>query len=155
MKARTILFSVLLIAAISCQKNDDTNDTKETMVPVKTDYIGTVTVTYQEQDYDNPDILVIYDPSQDGKTVSITLKKIKFVPQMPVTIDVTIPDVTISSKDGKTVLTCDEVDPISMGGPMSRYKVTGFGGEIQGDNLSFSLNFGSYPTRFSGIEVKQ
>ena len=152
MKTKTILLSVLLLVAAACQKNDEAEEVKK---PVKAEYKGTVTVTYQEQDYDNPDILVSYDPNEDGTLVSITLHKIKFVPQMPVTVDVTIPDVAVSDKDGKKVLTCGEVDPISMGGPMERYKVTGFSGEVQGDNLSFSLNFGSYPTRFSGTIVME
>ena len=37
-----------------------------------------------------------------------------------------------------------------MGGPVARYNVKNFQGSLKGDELSFSLNFGDYPTSFKG-----
>ncbi|MBR0534165.1 MAG: hypothetical protein IJK19_05700 [Bacteroidales bacterium] len=50
-----------------------------------------MTVIYQEAPFDNENINVNFTPSEDGKTASITLHQIRFVPQMPVTIDVPFP----------------------------------------------------------------
>lgn len=44
----------------------------------------------------NEDIEVNFTPSEDGTTATVTIYKIRFVPQMPVTIDVTIPDIKLT-----------------------------------------------------------
>lgn len=145
------LLAALSLFAAGCGKEE----TETAVTPQQAGYTGTVTVTYQEKDYDNPDIRVDFTPSEDGKTATLTMHKIKFVPQMPVTIDVTIPDVALTVS-GKTVtLACDGVDPIAMGGPVSRYHVKNLTGTLAGETLQFALLFGDYPTRFSGKKAAQ
>ena len=142
------LFSLIAAAlrAIGCGKNDDV----KTITPISADYNGTVSVVFNGAPFDNPDINVNFTPSADGKTASITIYKIKFVPQMPVTIDVTIPDINLTS-DSKTIsLAKDMVVPLALGGEYPRYTVTDLKGTIEGERISFSLNFGDYPTSFTG-----
>lgn len=141
-----LLLSSLLLVAIACDKTDN----NEPEIPVPADYVGTVTVEYEGTSFDNEDISVSFEPSDDGTTASLTIHQVKFVPQMPVTIDVTVPDVALKTSGGKTQLSCDSVDPIAMGGPFPRYHVTGLSGTLEGDILSFSLRFGDYPTSFTG-----
>lgn len=119
-------------------------------VPEESDYVGTVTVIYQDAPFDNEDISVNFTPSEDGKTASITLHQIRFVPQMPVTIDVTIPDIILKSTTEKVILTCEKAIPLAMGGEYPRYTVTGLQGEIIDKEMTFSLRFGDYPTSFKG-----
>ena len=140
------LLALVLIIAASCGKSI----TDDGSVPPAADYYGTVTVTYAENDYENPGVAVSYTPSSDGKTVSLTLKNIKFVPQMPVSLDVTIPDISVNHISGVVVLTCDNVVPLAMGGEMPMYTVTHFTGAVDGEELIFSLYFGDYPTSFVG-----
>lgn len=146
MKFKLLFAAALAIIIAGCGKEEP----ESPIVPEESDYVGTVTVIYQGAPFDNENIKVNFSPSEDAQTASITLHQIRFVPQMPVTIDVTIPDIAIQSTSEKVVLTCERTIPLAMGGEYPRYTVTGFQGEIVGNELTFSLNFGDYPTSFKG-----
>lgn len=149
MKIRHLLpafVAVILLAA--CGKTDS----KEEIIPQTADYTGTVTVLYQGSPFDNENIEVNFTPSEDGTTASITIYKIRFVPQMPVTIDVTIPNVRLNVTEDAILLQCDRAVPLAMGGEYPRYTVTALSGSLKGDALEFSLNFGDYPTSFRGVK---
>ena len=148
MNIKNLTISMLAATAMlaGCNK-----PAEEPALPSKADYKGTVSVEYQGAVNDNEDIRVNFEASEDGATASITIYKIRFVPQMPVTVDVTSPDVQLTQSGDEILLTCDEVVPLSMGGPVERYKVTGLKGKQKGDELNFSLNFGSFPTSFTGV----
>ena len=149
MKIRHLLpafVAVILLAA--CGKTDS----KEEIIPQTADYTGTVTVLDQGSPFDNENIEVNFTPSEDGTTASITIYKIRFVPQMPVTIDVTIPNVRLNVTEDAILLQCDRAVPLAMGGEYPRYTVTALSGSLKGDALEFSLNFGDYPTSFRGVK---
>lgn len=150
MRLDKLLFSFLAAAILfsSCGKDEE----PEPIIPVNADYTGTVSVVYQESPFDTPDISVNFTPSADGKTASITIYKIKFVPQMPVTIDVTIPNINVSATGNVLNLSKDQVVPLAMGGEYPRYTVTELKGTIEGERISFSLKFGDYPTSFTGTK---
>lgn len=126
------------------------NKQEEPIVPKNSDFLGTVTVIYNDEPFDNENIEVNFLPSEDGKKADITINKIKFVPQMPVTIDVTIPNINVTSTTELINLECAEVIPLAMGGEYPRYTVTNLKGTIIGNEIVFSLNFGSYPTSYRG-----
>lgn len=134
-----------MLAAVACGKKMD-----EPVPNVKASYNGVVTVEYQGEDYNNENILVEYNPSEDGKKADIVIYKIKFVPQMPVTIDVTIPGVDVTVSTTGISFSGNDIVPMAMGGPYERYLVTNLTGSIVDGTMSFSLNFGSTPTRFTG-----
>lgn len=142
----------LLSAAFICLfLGSCVNEKPETpIVPEVSDYTGTVTVIYQDAPFDNENINVNFTPSEDGQSASITIYQIRFVPQMPVTVDVTVPGITLQNSSEKITLSCERVIPLAMGGEFPRYTVTGLTGEIAGNELTFSLNFGDYPTSFRG-----
>ena len=52
---------------------------------------------------------------------------------------------------GVLSLSADDVAPLYLGNPMEPYRVTGFTGKLDDKGLTFSLNFGSYPTSFTGV----
>ena len=145
---KTLHYFAALLAAVfvSCGKENP----ETPLVPKTSDYTGTVTVIYQEAPFDNENIDVNFTPSEDSQTASITLYQIRFVPQMPVTIDVTIPGITVQSTSEKIILSCERTIPLALGGEYPRYTVTDLKGEIVGNELTFSLNFGDYPTSFKG-----
>ena len=146
MKTIRLLAALLGVLLVGCGK-----ETPETpLVPEVSDFVGTVTVIYQDAPFDNENISVNFTPSEDGQTASITLNQIRFVPQMPVTIDVTIPGINLQSTTEKVILSCESAIPWAMGGEYPRYTVTGLQGEIVGQELTFSLLFGDYPTSFKG-----
>ena len=145
MKTNKLFLALTALALWACNQKDP-----EVITPKTADYQGTVTVMYQGEPYDNENVDVNFTPSEDGKTASITIYKIRFVPQMPVTIDVTIPSVELTSTSQEVILRCDEVIPLAMGGEFPRYKVTNLTGVVKEGKLDFSLNFGDFPTSFSG-----
>lgn len=141
--------ALLILAALSCS-TDDINelDKKE-----EKGYIGTVSVEYNGETYDNPNIKVSYTPSVDGRTANLKIFKIKFVPQMPVRVNVTIPGIQVWQEESITRFYVDDINPLSLGGEFPKYRVTDMNGSISGNEINFSLNFGEYPTRYSGACV--
>lgn len=145
MKTNKLFMALTALALLACNQKDP-----EVITPKEADYKGTVTVVYEGEPFSTENIEVSFTPSEDGKTADITIYQIKFVPKMPVTIDVTIPGVELKSTPTEILLSCDNVIPLAMGGEFPRYKVTGMKGAIMSGNLEFSLNFGEYPTTYSG-----
>lgn len=156
MKKTVFMLAAIAALLMSCEKNEseDIKQPETPGTPTQTgasDYTGTVTVVFQGQDYDNDSIKVSYTPNEQGDSASISIYKIRFVPQMPVTIDITIPGITVNKTDGKTTITGDSIIPQALGGnPYPRYIVTGFNGEINDSVMTFSLKFGDYPTSYQG-----
>ena len=148
MKLNRMILAFAALALLACNKEEN----NETPVAEAGDYKGVVTVEASSGTFDNEDIEVNFTPSEDGATASITINKIRFVPQMPVTIDVTIPNVGLTSTKNGFQLACDNVIPLAMGGEYERYTVTNLTGTLKDDELAFSLNFGSTPTSFKGTK---
>lgn len=149
MKLNRMILAFAALALLACNKEEK----NETPVAEAGDYKGVVTVEASSGTFDNEDIEVNFTPSEDGATASITINKIRFVPQMPVTIDVTIPNVGLTSTKNGFQLACDNVIPLAMGGEYERYTVTNLTGTLKDDELAFSLNFGSTPTSFKGTKL--
>lgn len=141
-----LLATAALLAMTACTKNnfEDANNQE------KADYIGTLIVNYNGENYPNEGTAVSFTPSKDGKTAMLLLHKMKFVPKMPVRIDVTVPNISIIKTEDGFTLSCERVVPIALGGEFKRYTVTNLSGTITGSELSFKLNFGDYPTSFKG-----
>ena len=151
MQFKHMLLALAALAAIGCNKNNP----EETVGPKEGSYVGTVTVNSTSGDvFDNENIEVSFTPSEDGKTATLVMYQIKFTPRMPMTLDVTIPEVSLSTEGQDIKLECAEVVPLAMGGPFPNYTVTDLTGKISGDELTFSLNFGATPTSFSGTIKK-
>ena len=147
MQFKHMLMALAAVAAIGCNKNNP----EEVVEPKEGSYVGTVTVNSTSGEvFDNENIEVSFTPSEDGKTATLVMYQIKFTPRMPMTLDITIPDVSISTEGQDIKLECAEVVPLAMGGPFPNYTVTNLTGKISGGELTFSLNFGATPTSFSG-----
>ena len=106
---------------------------------------------YNDETMDNPDILV--DVTLVNGTITLDIHEIKFVPQMPVTVDVSVPGIAYEVKDGLLNFSGDGIVPLSGVVPVERYRVSVLSGYIQGEVCHFSLCFGSYPTEFNGVQI--
>lgn len=142
---KLIVLAIAILGLVSCHKTPQPSE-----LPPQDIYLGTVSVDYEGGVVDNPDIQVAFLPSEDGTSADIIIYKIKFVPKMPVRIDVTIPGVALAEEPGGYSFSCDNVVPLALGGEYPKYTVTALSGTLEGGNLSFGLNFGAYPTRFNG-----
>ena len=152
-KMKKMFFAAaLMLAVIACGKDEKPVDPGQDEQSFPADYTGTVTVIYNEEEVDNPDITVTLRESETEGQLEIDMFQIRFVPTMPVTVDLTIPSVSYEvHPDGTLSLSADDVAPLYLGNPMEPYRVTGFTGKLDDKGLTFSLNFGSYPTSFTGV----
>lgn len=143
---KTLLMLAAMAALFACKKADE-----PVVNPGTTQFVGSVWVEYQGQEYENENIAVDFILSEDKKAADVQINQIRFVPQMPVTVDTVIP-VTVSSNGNALTFTAqDNIYPHSPAGvEQTKYQVTSLKGTVTGQELSFSLNFGPYPTRFSG-----
>lgn len=149
---------------ISCTKDDDDKD--KDVVEAET-FSGKLTVTFKGSDYTTDNIKVkvtdVVFSNSDRKegTLSLNFEKVKFVPKMPVSLDITVPGVTFKIiSRGKAEIYGNGIVPLSGGKGYEMYTVTGLTGKITDENdsssaddsISFSLKFGEYPTSYSGVE---
>lgn len=122
------------------------------------DYKGTMTVLYQGEDFVQDGVTVSVEMTEDRSMMDIKLHKVKFVPAMPISIDVTIMQVpVIEGQDGSLSFHADGIVPWAMGGPYKTYRVEDLEGYVDDDEISFSLGFyntkksANYPTTYSGV----
>lgn len=143
----------LVLAALSLLACSKESSKPELIIdPIEREffYKGTVSVIFQDNPFDNENIEVCVNLSEDLKTASIEILQIQFVPQMPVKIDITIPDVELTLSEDGILLACNDVVPLALNGEFPQYTVTNLTGIMKVSTLDFSLNFGNFPTSFSG-----
>lgn len=145
------LLNAFLIAAVSvvaaaCSKNEPV---KIIETPAETVYSGTMTVVAGGKDNVSENVKVNVNLQDDG-TATIIFNKVKFVPQMPVSLDVTVPGVTCETRENEIILSGNDIVPLAMGMPYEKYKVTSLSGKIISGKLTVSLNFGEFATSYVG-----
>lgn len=145
------LLNAFLIAAVSvvaaaCSKNEPV---KIIETPAETVYSGTMTVVAGGKDNVSENVKVNVNLQDDG-TATIIFNKVKFVPQMPVSLDVTVPDVKCEIRENEIILSGNDIVPQTMGMPYEKYKVTSLTGKIISGKLTISLNFGEFATSYVG-----
>ena len=143
------LFNAFLIAAAltvaaACSKNEP-EKIIETLT--ETVYSGTMTVVADGKDNVSENVNV--SPQDDG-TATIIFNKVKFVPQMPVSLDVTVPGVKCEIRENEIILSGNDIVPLAMGMPYAKYNVTSLTGKIVAGKLTISLNFGEFATSYVG-----
>ena len=137
---------ISLIGLMACQKPSAPID-----YTVGLHYVGSVWVEYNGETYENKDIEVSFTLSNDGKSADIQINGIRFVPQMPVTVDTVLP-VTVSGNGEGYTFTAHNVYPHSpAGAEQNKYIINNLSGMVSEGMLSFSLKFGAYPTSFTGF----
>lgn len=143
---KAFLFAAVLVVAAACSKNDPV---KIIETPAETVYSGTMTVVADGKDNVSENVKVNVSFQEDG-TATIIFNKVKFVPQMPVSLDVTVPGVTCEIRENEIILSGNDIVPLAMGMPYEKYKVTSLSGKIIDGKLTVSLNFGGYATSYAG-----
>lgn len=151
MKRIVILFAAALALLCSCEKPDTVIDEQSP------EYSGRMTVIYENKPFDQDNVKVLVEFNEDKTAVDIQLCKVKFVPAMPVKIDVTIMEVPVTeTEEGVWEFYGDGITPWAMGGPYDGYRADEFRGTITDDSIEFSLGFYNtkkkvnYPTTYSG-----
>lgn len=153
--ATTLLTAALL--AVSCGKENapDTPDEPEAV----TDYLGRLECVFQGETWPTENVAVRCDYDAVAGKVNLYLYAVRFVPQMPVTLDILVPEVPATA-DGETVtFRGDDIIPLMVGTggavtPVETYRVSGLSGTFDGTSAAFSLHFGPYPTSYTGNRVE-
>ncbi len=144
-----LLLATAMLLPQSCSKEDGSNE--EPLAANEYEYSGTLTVTAGGSDNVSESVAVDCLLDKDTRTMKILFNKVKFVPQMPITLDVTVPDVAYSEKNGTIEFSGDGIVPLSGGTvPFPKYTVTALSGTLTATGLSLSLNFGDYPVTYTG-----
>ncbi len=134
-----LLMATIALFAVSCESSSDDTTTETTEGYVGTlsvdsevieNYTGGLIVGY---DFDMEDINASYTIAND--LISIELFGVKFAEMMPVTLDITMPNIPI--EDGE--FSIDSVVPTVAGVPMADYTMTDVSGSI--NNLQLSILF--------------
>ena len=145
-----LFMAVALMLSLSCTKENGSNE--EPLVANEYEYSGTMTVSAGGSDNVSEDVAVDCLLDKDARTMKVLFNKVKFVPQMPVSLDVTVPDVGYSEKDGTVKFSGDGIVPLSGGTvPFPKYTVTALSGTMTATGISLSLNFGDYPVTYIGV----
>lgn len=140
------LIAVVSVVAAACSKNEPV---KIIETPAETVYSGTLTVVAGGKDNVSENVNVNVNLQEDG-TATIIFNKVKFVPQMPVSLDVTVPGVKCECRENEIILSGNDIVPLAMGMPYAKYKVTSLSGKIIAGKLTVSLNFGEFATSYVG-----
>lgn len=146
------LLGALSLNFISCEEEDGNgNETNDVVIkPVETRYTGTINVNFKGQatDTEGVDCGVLKDDNK--KTIDLNLYQVKFVPQMPLTIDLTIPSVSFQESNNEIKFSADSIAPTMGGNPYPDYAAKNLTGMIIGDSIWFHCSFGDYPTTYQG-----
>lgn len=143
---KAFLFAAVLVVAAACSKNEPV---KIIETPAETVYSGTMTVVAGGKDNVSENVKVNVNLQEDG-TATIIFNKVKFVPQMPVSLDVTVPGVKCEIRENEIILSGNDIVPLAMGMPYAKYNVTSLSGKITAGKLTASLNFGEFATSYVG-----
>lgn len=146
----TLLGIICLIC--SCEKPETT------ITEGSPEFSGQMTVLYEGEEFLQNDIKIQVEFDQSKSTVDIMLKKVKFVPAMPVKLDISILKVPVTLQDdGSWKISGDDIIPWAMGGPYDAYRVDDLKGTLTDTTCEFSLGFyntkkqANYPTSYSGV----
>ena len=147
MKLNRMILALAALTLLACNKEEK----NELPVAVVADYKGLVSVDGSNGKFELEDVEVNFTPSEDGKTATITMYKVSFAARMP-RMDVTIPDVKLTSTEEGILLACDKVIPKALGGDDADHIVHDMTGSVKEDEIAFSLKLGTIPTTYRGIK---
>ncbi|MBQ5524629.1 MAG: hypothetical protein IIT93_03825 [Paludibacteraceae bacterium] len=159
-KIFSLFFVLLMLGACSKQTEPQPNRVEpeaKSMEPIAENaasYKGSVFVIFEGKEYETKDIKVTFRKDNES-TATISMYKVKFVPKMPVTIDLDLPGVSYATTDASYTLSGNNIVPTMGGNPFDRYTATNIEGTANKDALSFSLYFGEYPTRYEGQRITE
>ena len=150
MKKLSFIAAIMALFLCGCEKNPD-NGGQEPQ-PGTLSFSGTMTVVFRGETVPSENVEIGVSYEEDG-TLSLLFNQVKFVPQMPVSLDVKVSGITYIDRDGVVTFSGNNIIPTYgiVNAEMPDYTVTGLTGTISGNNrLRFSLNFGAVPTSYEG-----
>lgn len=146
-------FSIIMLQT-SCQPQQPETDEPDLAEETVLHYMGATYVHFQGEEYEGDSVRVDFVRNDDG-TATLKLFRVRFVPQMPVTVDLDVPSLPYDKKPDAYLFAGDSIVPTMGGNPVDRYMATQIQGTARADSIRFSLNFGSFPTRYAGARIRE
>lgn len=150
---RFLIFVAAMLPLVSCGEKP----AADLITDLSPDYSGTMIVTYEGNDFVQEEISVKAEINEECTELELLLEKVKFVPAMPISIDVTIKGIPVEKdSDGSLKFSADGIVPWAMGGPYETYRVDNLTGTIKDEGISFTMDFFNttknvaYPTSYTG-----
>lgn len=107
--------------------------------------------------------LTIGDYARKNTKATLTIKdnvatavlyNVKFSRLMPFAVDATIPNLTVSKKDGKIIVTGNNITPTVKGKGYGKFMIKNFHGTIDGENVNASTLMGDEKVTYVGKTKK-
>ena len=105
-KIFSLFFVLLMLGACGKKTEPQQNPIAENTASYK----GSVFVVFEGKEYETKDIKVTFRKDNES-TATISMYGVKFVPQMPVTIDLDLPGVNYQTKENSYVITDNNIIP--------------------------------------------
>lgn len=146
-----VAVSTLSFGVTSCNDDEENNNPnkKEQQNTDSIPFVGQLSVTYKGEEVTTDDVKV--SAVATNNVVSLYFFRVKFVPQMPVTIDLVVPEIPSNTTDGNIVFQSDSIVPTMGGAKYEQYVAKQITGTITNGTINFSLTFGGMPTKYSGV----
>jgi hypothetical protein len=163
-----IALAASVLSFASCTKDDDEDDKVDEDVVTAETFMGKMTVAFMGSDQVTDSVkidianVVYSDADKTEGTLDIELNQVKFVSQMPVSLDIIVPGVSFKvTGENMAEISGEGIIPTTGGVEYEMYKVSGLTGTITNEDLSdktddaiqFSLKFGEFPVSYSGSFV--
>lgn len=139
----------IIFCVLGCGNEQSEVDVAEVEHDSIWQYVGSTFVQFQDSVYETQDIRIEFILTGDS-TVAFNFYKVKFVPQMPVTIDFSLSDVSCVNTPAGYTLQGDSIVPTIGDNPVEKYLATNLIGFCNSDSIHLTLHFGSYPTTYIG-----
>lgn len=116
------------------------------------EFDGRITTRADDTDYNTEDVAVKVDYDKDAGTASVLLRHVKFVPWMPVTLDLLLQDVRATANGTVVSLSGRDILPVEYPSMTEAddYLVTSFSGSLTEQSLELSLSFDDYTVKYTG-----
>ena len=142
-----------LIALPACSDDDkETIDPGKPETPVATTYTGRLTVNGGAYIKEDADCEITF--AENGDKLTLNINSVKFAEAMPVTISLSVPEITCATEDGKTIFSGNDIVPMMGVAPVEAYKFSNITGSIENSTLNFAATLTKGSFVFTGIETQ-
>lgn len=140
------VMALLSIGFIACEKEDEKgNETPKTEETNNDPKMGKLTVTSEENFSDTAYCSYVIN----GDKIDISLLEVKFSNRMPMAVSPVLEGIPCAKdENGDISFEIATLVPTLNGAPFNKFIATDVKGSIKNGKISFSLNFGQYPTEF-------
>ena len=143
-----------LIALPACSDDDkETIDPGKPETPVTTTYTGRLTVNGGAYIKEDADCEITF--AENGDKLTLNINSVKFAEAMPVTINLSVPEIPCATEDGKTIFSGNDIVPMMGVAPAEAYKFSAITGSIENATLDFSATLTKGSFAFTGVEKQQ